>query len=185
MNSKDIVLLVMDEYGGSMSGKTLLQKVCYFAEVALNMGVPFKAHHYGPYSPTIEESVGELKELGFIEEHTVGFGVSNPSGFGELRRYDYRLTDDGRKVVEDLKSKKRVEAKSISGLVERIKKSGNPDYFELSIAAKSYFILRKQNKPMTNSEIEKEAQKLGWPLQEGSVQKAIHLLQGLKLVTSN
>lgn len=178
LNSKEIVLLVVDGYGGSMSGKTLLQKVCYFVEVAL------KAHHYGPYSPSIEESVGELKELGFIEEHTVGFGVSNPSGFGELRRYDYRLTADGRKVVEDLKSR-RTEVKDIEEMVERIKNSGDPDYLELSIAAKSYFILRKQNKPMTNSEIEKEAQRLGWPLQEGSVQKAIHLLQGLNLVANN
>lgn len=111
LNSKEIVLLVVDGYGGSMSGKTLLQKVCYFVEVAL------KAHHYGPYSPSIEESVGELKELGFIEEHTVGFGVSNPSGFGELRRYDYRLTADGRKVVEDLKSR-RTEVKDIEEMVE-------------------------------------------------------------------
>ena len=32
MNPKDIVLLVLDGYEGSMSGKTLLQKVCYFVE---------------------------------------------------------------------------------------------------------------------------------------------------------
>ena len=184
MNPKDIVLLVLDGYEGSMSGKTLLQKVCYFVDVALNTGVPFKAHHYGPYSPSIEESVGELKELGFIDEHTIGFGVSSPSGFGELRRYDYRLTDDGSKVVEDLKRKNATQAANIAEIVNRIKKSGNPDYFELSIAAKSYFILRKQNKPMTNTEIEKEAQKLGWPLEQDSVRKAIKLLQGIDLVTN-
>lgn len=89
------------------------------------------------------------------------------------------------KIVNDLRKKKEPVAKRIENMVSRIKGSGNPNYFELSIAAKSYFILRKQNKPMTYVEIEKEAQKLGWPLQQDSVGKAIQLLQGLDLVAKD
>ena len=184
MNPRDVVLMVLDTYGGSVSGKTLLQKVCYFIDVAFDFDLGFKAHHYGPYAPAIEDAIGELKELGFIQEETTGFGVMSSSGFGELKRFDYRLTKDGEEVITSLKDKLPEAWKSISIMVNNIREHGNPNYLDLSVAAKSYFILKKQNKPMTDFEIENEAKKFGWQIDSQNIQKAIKLLGNLHLVKS-
>jgi uncharacterized protein YwgA len=182
MDPRDVVLMVLDAYSGSISGKTLLQKVCYFLDVAYDFDLGFKAHHYGPYAPPIEDAIGELKELGFIREETTGFGVMSSSGFGEVKRYDYRLTNDGKEVVGVLETKMPEQWGKVSHMVKRIRENGDPNYLDLSVAAKSYFILRKQNKPMTDGEIENEAKKLGWQVGSDNIQKAITLLGNLTLV---
>jgi uncharacterized protein YwgA len=121
MNPRDVVLMVLDTYGGSVSGKTLLQKVCYFLDVAFDFDLGFKAHHYGPYAPAIEDAIGELKELGFVQEETTGFGVMSSSGFGELKRFDYRLTNDGKEVVTNLKGQLHEEWNKVARMVESIR----------------------------------------------------------------
>lgn len=183
MNPRDLVLMVLDAYGGSISGKTLLQKVCYFMDVSFGLDIGFKAHHYGPYAPTIEDAIGELKELGFISEETTGFGIQSSSGFGEVKRYDYRLTNDGKEVVGALKQKMSEQWENVRQRVQSIRANGEPNYQDLSVAAKSYFILRRQNKPMTDGEIKNEARRIGWQVTPENIQKAITLLGSLNLVT--
>ncbi len=39
--------------------------------------------------------------MGFIDEQNIGFGVAR-DGF-ELKRYDYRITDDGKQILDTLK----------------------------------------------------------------------------------
>lgn len=103
MKPRDVVLTVLFAYGSRIRGKTMLQKVCYFADFIANLGLGFKPHYYRPLSPLVEQSVSELKGLGFVEEETLGFGVVQNAFFGEVRRYDYKLTLDGSAVVEEVR----------------------------------------------------------------------------------
>lgn len=183
MNAKETVLLILSGYGGSVAGKTMLQKVGYFVDVVLDLDLRFNAHYYGPYSPVIEQAIAELKSLEFITEQRIGFGVANSSGFGELKRFDYRLTQDGDMIVAHILKKQKEEAQAILDLIEKIRSAGDPDYISLSIAAKSFFILRKQERAMAPGEIILAAKGFDWKLREEDIEKALALLQKLDLVT--
>jgi len=184
MKPRDIVLVVLASYEGGIRGKTTLQKVCYFADVIADLQLGFKAHYYGPFSPMIEQAVAELKNLGFVEEEALGFGVYNQF-VGEMRRYDYKLTADGMAVVQDLKRREPAAFQAISDIAKRIRNTGDPDYRELSIAAKTFFIARKKEGPITPMEIEQQAKALGWELSGESIGRAIDLLKKLDVVSVN
>lgn len=180
MNATDFLLIVIDAFGGSVHGRTLLQKRAYFASLlsGVDSGLAFDAHFYGPYSATVDNSVSRLKSLGFVNEENTGFGVA-PSGF-EIRRYDYNLTNDGKKIVGTLKSSS--EYGSIVQACEAILKAGDPNYFELSIAAKANFILAKRGRAMSRDEIMREAQRFDWDIRRPSLDNAVRFLEKLGLV---
>lgn len=48
MKPRDVVLTVLFAYGGRIRGKTMLQKVCYFADFIANLGLGFKPLIMGP-----------------------------------------------------------------------------------------------------------------------------------------
>jgi hypothetical protein len=182
MTALDFVLSLIAGFGGQIQGRTLLQKRAYF--VAQLSGVPvdlgYNAHYYGPYSAAVDNSVVRLKSLGFLVEENIGFGVA--SGGFEIKRYDYRVTEDGRKVLASLETKedyKRIERACIA-----ILEAGDPNYFVLSIAAKADFILGKRGKAMTRTEIIREAEKFDWDIQEGSLRSAVDFLERLGVVQS-
>ena len=100
----------------------------------------FNAHDYGPYSAVLDSTIGQLKNLGFIGEDSTGYGVSS-EGF-ELRRYDYTLSSDGKKLLATFRNSE--EYRKVASAVTKIKEAGDPGYLELSIAAKAYFILDKK-----------------------------------------
>jgi uncharacterized protein YwgA len=179
MNSAQFLLALIGASGGKIQGRTLLQKQAFFvAQLAgIDPGLAFDAHFYGPYSSTVDNTIGQLKSLGFVKEETTEFGVI--SGGFEMRRYDYQLTDQGREVSEKLKLLPYY--KKIDEAVAKIAKAGNPDYIELSIAAKSYFILKKEKRPMSSSEITLQAGKFNWNLGVDSVQKAVNFLKSVGL----
>jgi uncharacterized protein YwgA len=179
MNASQFLLCVIHACGDRVQGRTLLQKKAFFVSVLTSMPVTlgYQAHYYGPYSATIDGTLTQLKNLGFVEEASTGFGIV--SGGFEMRRYDYCLTDDGKKILEPLL--KNPEYASIEGAVRQIRDAGEPDYVELSIAAKAFFILRKQEKPMTGAELLKEAQKFNWNIPERSLGRAVDFLKRVGL----
>ena len=180
--TENLVLLILDHQKGRLSGKTLLQKRSYFVSEILGLQVGFRPHFYGPYSEEIESAVSQCKSLGFVEEQTQGFGIVN-NGF-EVRRYDYSLTDDGRQVVEFLKKQSPEESKRVSECLTSLAEAGdNSDYLTLSIAAKTFLILKQSNAPMKVEGIQKAAEKLKWELPPTAVQKAVDFLKNAHLVT--
>src|SRR5260370_26318804 len=118
-----------------------------------------------------------MKNHGFIEEGTTGFGVV--SGGFEMRRYDYSLTEDGEKVLQPFS--KSAEYRAIEAAVRKIQEAGDPDYVELSIAAKAFFILQKQQKGMTAAELMKEATKFNSNIPEHSLGRAVAFLTAVGL----
>jgi hypothetical protein len=115
--------------------------------------------------------------VGFIQESTQSFGGLNAEGF-ELCRYGFSLTDDGKEVVRFLKTQNRAECLRVSECLGRLAKAGDfSDYVSLSIAAKTFFILKETSTPVTSDEIKSKADQLGWKISAKDVEKAASFLQ--------
>jgi len=181
MNTSQFVLSLIHAFGG-VRGRTLFQKRGYFVSLLMgfNFDLGYQAHYYGPYSAKLDGTLTQMKNLGFVEEATTGFGVIS-DGF-EMRRYDYNLTEDGKRVLEPFL--KTAEYAEIAKAVRKIKDAGDPDYVELSIAAKAFFILKKQRKGMTPTELKEEATKFRWDIPENSLGKAVDFLSKVRLAST-
>jgi uncharacterized protein len=179
MNTSQFVLSLIRASDRKIQGRTLLQKRGYFVSLLarLSTDLGYQAHYYGPYSAALDGALTQMKNLGFVEEGSTGFGVVN-DGF-EVRRYDYYLTGDGEKVLQQFL--KTAEYTKIEQAVRKIKEAGDPNYMELSIAAKAFFILKRQQKGMTAAELTKEATKFNWNITEQSLGRAISFLAALGL----
>jgi len=179
MNIRDIILVAIAEDGGKIRGRTLLQKRLYFIDVLLDVNLGYRPYFYGPYSPAVDDALGDLKGIRFVEERQSNFGASDESGF-EVRRYDYELTEDGKTIIGILR--KNPDYLKISGVLKQLKEAQEPDYFTLSIAAKAHFILSNKAVPMTREEIIDIAQKLNWKITERQFNNAADFLHRLGLV---
>lgn len=182
MQSRNITLLALDAFGGKISGRTLFIKRLFFLGELLGKELGYYAHYYGPYSDEIASNITLLKNAGLIREESMGFGMVNGAGF-EVRRFDYELTEEGRKAVNWLQEQDPQEAMRIREAAKRIQEAGEVDYVDLSIAAKAYMILRKTNRPMIPQDIALEARKFSWRVDDPQVQRGIEFLKKLKLVS--
>jgi uncharacterized protein YwgA len=175
-----LALLVMD---GEIQGKTKLQKTVYFLGLMTGQlnELGYRAHYYGPYSDDVAAAIGWLKTIGAVDQFTSGVGGTDPSGF-EIRRFDFRLNERGRRFAEttacrypELMSKLREAA----GVLER---AGETDYVKMSIAAKTFFMLRQTNGPAEEGNLARLAANFGWEVTPEQVRDAASYLERLGLV---
>lgn len=183
MKAYDFVHLVLLAAGGRVQGRTKLQKMVYFAGVLTEMveELGYRAHYYGPYSPTVTAALDELRSLGFLDQRVMGGGAIDPTGF-EVARYDYRLTDDG---IEIAREKARLRPKAWTAIrqaAERLENADISDYLKLSIAAKAYFLLKRAKEPVTVEKLVQMNQRFGWQVSPGQVTEATDWLKALRLV---
>ncbi len=185
MKPNDFLIALLDASGGSIRGRTLLQKRAFFVSILCGKEkeLGFTAHYYGPFSPSIDVTLAQLKSLGFVDEVAVGFGAVNSEGF-EVKRYDYRLTEDGKKIAASLKKKYPQEYEQIVENLRKLERAGNPNYLELSFAAKAFFVLRSKKRPMTRRELNRNAERFDWKIPEQSLQKAVSFLENIGLVAT-
>ena len=178
---RDVMLLAYKAFGGTIKGKTMLQKRVYFLSVFLNSDLGYEAHYYGPYSEGVATANLEMKSLGYLSESVAGWGIDR-RGF-EISRYDYTLTEAGariadRKVALNPDLWKRIEASA-----KVVTEAGNLDYMELSIAAKAYYILTRLKRKATLEDIVSMLPRFGWTVSTEELQKATEFLQKANLVT--
>ena len=65
---KDVREIIADA-GGSIAGRTRLQKSAYFLEVGgVGAGFDFSYHYYGPYSEELATAASDAKALKLINE---------------------------------------------------------------------------------------------------------------------
>ncbi|SHF57461.1 hypothetical protein SAMN02745218_02617 [Desulfofundulus australicus DSM 11792] len=181
MTALENFLLMLEAAGGKMAGKTLIQKRAYFLNEFLKLGLRFKPHYYGPYSPDLDDAIGRAKVLGFVQESAVDFGPNISTGF-EVRRFDYILTPDGKVVVAALKKQYRSEWEQLAETLSKIYKADKNDYVALSLAAKAFYVLSTLNTPLSVPDIVREARRIGWRVSERDVERAAELLMKLGLV---
>lgn len=178
MNISDIVLVIIEHNKEKFIGKTLLQKTVFFLNELLGLGIPFKPHYYGPYSSEVAIAIENLVALDFLKETEESFSVWNV--WGEVKRYIYELTDEGREILKDIK--KQSEYNEILKKLNTIGTfSESKDYNKLSKAAKIYHIVKAKGE-ITKSDIKKEASKLGWSLKGEEINETASFLKNLNLV---
>ena len=181
MKARHLILILLDTLGGKIDSKTKLHKEIYFISLLLNRDIGFKAHYYGPYSPKVEQGLDESIGAGFINMTREVFGMDPNRGF-EFKRYDFSLTEPGKRFAEILKKKYPEEHKQVEEFVGKLQEIGNPDYLTLSLSAKAYFILNKEGIAMTDSQIAEKAGEFGWNVTEDDITAAITILEKLDLV---
>ncbi|MBI3582620.1 MAG: hypothetical protein HY096_01550 [Nitrospinae bacterium] len=178
MEPSYIILTIIKHNNGKFIGKTLLQKTVFFLNELLRLGIPFKPHYYGPYSSEVAVAIENLVALGFLKEVEESFPVWDV--WGEVRRYIYELTDEGEEILSDIKSHPQY-----NNILEQLNLIGtyseSKDYDKLSKAAKIYYIVKAKEKINRNG-IKKEANKLGWSLEDKEINNLSSFLEELNLV---
>jgi len=180
LTPREIVLATIAEAGGTIQGRTLLQKRVYFLEILLGVYLGYRPHYYGPYSPLVDSALGELQGLRFVEEHQRGFGT-NEDGF-EVKRYDYELTQDGQVIARLLAERRGSDYQAVAQALRRLREAGDPDYLTLSVAAKTHYILHCKGAPMTGDEIREVGGRLNWKISDTQLNEAVAFLARLGLV---
>jgi uncharacterized protein YwgA len=175
----DAILATIGVAGGSITGRTTIQKLIYFEKVFKLVDINYRPHYYGPYSGEVAGAIQELIDLNFLKEEidtaeTTGFTVPD-----DWKRYRYTLTSDGNKVIEQINKESKAEIRRISNLVMTCQETVNLDAKMLSCAAKVYYIISSQSKPMTVNEIQKTAGSFGWNLSQHQINGAVDLLKQL------
>ena len=183
MQPRDFVLFAHGAFSDRISGRTALQKIVYFLSVIMNENLGFNPHYYGPYSSKVAEVNSELKELGFIRETTTVYGYNN-QGF-EMTKYDYSLTEDGHKLLCRKKDAYPEEWEKFFKIADKIKSAGTMHYMELAMAAKAYFILKREGGKTNRETIKTKAKQLGWSINDDGLDKALTFLEKIELVRWN
>jgi hypothetical protein len=92
------------------------------------------------------------------------------------------LTDAGKLVAEE-KTKEHFEAwKRIEAAVKSLKETRVEDYVKLSVAAKSYFLLKSSGGNATPEERSLQTPKFGWAVSADQFRDADRLLQSINLI---
>ena len=133
MSPTDFVHISLLALGGTVHGKTALQKKIFFLAVLTHSldDLGYRPHFYGPHSDDVAEAVQELKTIGYVEQDVRSAGCANTAGF-ERRRYDYRLTDAGKRVAA-VKAHANLDLWSkIQDVAKKLENAGDLDYMKLS-----------------------------------------------------
>jgi len=180
MQIRDFLVLCYGALGGSISGKTKLQKMAYFLSLLTDFEAGYKPHYYGPYSAAVADANLELKALGFISEMNTTYGYDH-RGF-ERARYDYDLTEDGASLLEKKKKEFALQWDRLNSCAQSINFTIDKNYMTLSIAAKTYYILSKSGeKELSYDSIRKSAGSLGWDVNEKEIDQAVQLLEQMNI----
>lgn len=179
MDVYETVEAILDSNNGQIVGRTAIQKLVYLSDKTIKgLTLPaYKPHFYGPYSPGLSLALEEMVTYSFIDE------IKNPGKMYD--GYRYRLTDDGQKIADHVKTSFPTLYEQIHSLVRVCKKSCELRTASLSYAAKIYYMLEsksEKDKRMNYDDAIRTAEKLGWELTHDDVNKGVELLKELNLV---
>ncbi len=180
MNIFIAILLAADnEVGGTVQGRTLLQKKLYFLSTMMKQDFGYKPHYYGPYSGEVAEAVDSLVSSGFLTEQRDVFPSSNY--FCEVRRYAYTITADGKKLLKSAQQNRGFEQ-----WLQAMKKINccdmSSDFSIISLAAKMHYIVAEEGKA-SSEEIREIGGKLGWKISDDDIEKVAAELERLGLIS--
>lgn len=181
VTTRDMVLLIADAAGGTVGGRTVMQKLAYFSSISLGSTLGHRAYYYGPYSSKVDDALSVASIAG--ELHETADRMSDWSGGPEIVRYTYALTDNGRARISQIKEQAPEHWEWIAGAVAAVRKA-IPDLNQkmLSSAAKTYLIISDSDDEIEESDIPDLAARLGWELSDEQVSKTVSILQQLGLV---
>ena len=183
MDANDFVQLVLLASGGEVKGKTKLQKLAYFLGVKAGCvdDLGYRAHFYGPFSQAVADATEKLRRRGLVEKTVSGTGQADRGGF-ETSRRDYRLTQKGEEIAEKKRKRNARSWNEMINAMEAIRDGGDPGYMQLSIAAKTYYMLGEKGGRSTTDELSELADRFGWSVSVEQVSRAAEFLRKIGLV---
>lgn len=175
MDIPELIIALLNAEPDGIDGRTVIQKLGYFASVKLKMEAGYGPDFYGPFSPSVAAQL----------ENLVGFDFVIEKGRRTIRdriMYSYFLTDDGKQLAEKIKEEYPEEYSIIRNIIEKCKKMVHFNFHVLSWAAKVHFILSQTGKTMTYEEAIEVGQLFDWELNEREIESAVKLSTALGLV---
>lgn len=167
MDINKILLLLFFTYNEKIVGKTTVQKRMYFLSDFLSKDFGFYHYYYGPFSNQVNQAINYNCGLGFLNEELNFFSP-------DQKRFDYKLTDDGKKFVEYLCSngEKEISEKIREFYKIMIESGDSGDYNLLSWAAKLDYALKNNSSlNFESSNLKNELKKYGWSLNNNEIIK--------------
>lgn len=181
LKNRELLLLVADAAGGTLNGKTVAQKLLYFAGIALDQPTGHTAYYYGPYS---DEFDAALNRAALADELSVTIErIPDWYGRADAMKHVYQLTEQGAAEVAQITADNPDQARRVRGTIEAIREAV-PELRQqmLSVAAKIHLIVTEQGRPLSHDELQALAGELGWNLKPGEIAEAVSILGHLGLV---
>ena len=184
MTAYDFVQMALLAVGGRIQGKTKLQKLVYFLGSLTDCldELGYRPHFYGPYSSAVADAVERLRALGFIEQEVSGGGMYDGRGF-EVLRHDFQMNEPGRAIAERKAQQNPQWWERITAATQVLRKGGDLNYVQLSIAAKTHLMLGEKNGSASVKELADLASKFGWVVSEEEARAAAQFLRDVGLVS--
>jgi len=180
LSVRDAVLVIINAAGGVVHGRTAVQKLAYFAGLAIGEDLSHHAHYYGPYSRAVEGALINESFAGDLDESMERFqSWSGP----DIRQYTYTLTQQGRNAVAEVRRKNPRLCQAIDKVVGDLQRlvPGLPQQ-PLSLAAKVDFIVNHRGATAVIGDIPTLARDHGWEVSAEDVQSATAILDGLSRI---
>jgi len=175
MEIPHIIIVTLDVEPDGIDGRTVIQKLGYFASVKLEENAGYRADFYGPFSSLVAAHLQTLVGLDFV--------------FERMRRtvhdrimYGYCLTEDGQELAKNVKKEHPREYSIIRSIVKKCGGIVHYNFYVLSWAAKVHFILEQTGKAMTYEEAMDTSRLFGWKLSERQIESGVRLLSALGLI---
>lgn len=172
--------------GGEIQGKTKFQKTAYFLGLMTGCldDLGYRAHFYGPFSDEVADAIDRLSTIGAVDLTFSSGGTTDRLG-SEIRRYDYRLNDRGRRFAEATASRHPEFWEKLRQAAHQLKRAGDLDYVKMSIAAKTDFMLKEMGGRPGEKDLACLAARFGWEVTPEQVGEAVAYLErlGLRQIT--
>jgi uncharacterized protein YwgA len=175
LNAREIVLALLDGAPDqTLHGRSVVQKLCYFAGVALREDLGHIPQYYGPYSRDVEEGLEIATLAGQVEEKVVRI----VDGGRDIREHNYRLTDDGREFVTTLRARHPWAFDQVQHVLRDVQQTvPGMSARSLSQAAKVHQILTTTSASPAPEAVPAVASRLGWALTDEDIRVTRDLLK--------
>ncbi len=177
MDVYDTIYAVLTANGDTIRGRTTIQKIVYLSSKKIDdLDVPpYKAHYFGPFSPGLGWALERMVSYYFLYE-------ANIPGY-MYEGYEYRLTDDGRKIAGKSREKNRDTFEKVARIVKVCRDFCGLKTAPLSYASKIHYLLQSSGagSSMSFSEAKEYAERLGWKVSKDNVEQGAQLLEKLEL----
>lgn len=173
MDRYDLIVSMLHANGGLIKGRTVVQKIAYFANLRLDIdGITYRDYFYGPFSREVALGLEHLASSLFIRE-TVR---KTP-----IEEYTYELTGDGTDLAAKIVEESPREHGTVVSVLTTCKEHCSLHARPLSCAAKVHFILGdKRGNAASSPEIREMAQDFGWNMSNEEIDHGMILLRELE-----
>lgn len=173
MDRYDLIVSMLHANGGLIKGRTVVQKIAYFANLRLDIdGITYRDYFYGPFSREVALGLEHLASSLFIRET-----VRKTS----IEEYTYELTGDGTDLAAEIVEESPREHSTVVSVLATCKEHCSLHARPLSCAAKVHFILGgKRGNAASSPEIREMAQDFGWNMSNEEIDRGMTLLRELE-----